>query len=100
MVTLNAHFDGKVIVPDEPLALKPNQKLRISIEPIETTDPDSAAGGKVDLSKLLGLGLKGPTNPNPRFPDEDSLWEGTTGNYLENGPNKLSMKKPAEKPTE
>ena len=40
MVTLNAHFDGKVIVPDEPLALKPNQRLRVSIEPIE---PDAAA---------------------------------------------------------
>lgn len=34
MVKLNAHFDGKVIVPDEPLSLPPNQKLRISIEPI------------------------------------------------------------------
>ena len=94
MVTLNAHFDGKVIVPDEPLALKPNQKVRISIEPIDMAP--AAAPRKVDLSKLLGLGLKGATNPNPRFPDEDSLWEGTTGNYLENGPNKPSMKKPIE----
>lgn len=34
MVTLNAHFDGKVIVPDEPLALKANQKVRISVEPL------------------------------------------------------------------
>lgn len=34
MVTLNAHFDGKVIVPDEPLELAPNQKVRISVEPI------------------------------------------------------------------
>jgi hypothetical protein len=34
MVTLNAHFDGKTIVPDEPLSLAPNQKLRITIEPI------------------------------------------------------------------
>ena len=36
MVTLNAHFDGKVIVPDEPLTLEPNQRLRVSIEPIES----------------------------------------------------------------
>ena len=35
MVRLNAHFDGKVIVPDEPLALKPNQRVRIQVEPIE-----------------------------------------------------------------
>lgn len=34
MVTLNAHFDGKTIVPDEPVSLTPNQKLRITIEPV------------------------------------------------------------------
>jgi hypothetical protein len=34
MVEFNAHFDGKVIVPDEPLALTPNQRLRIHVEPI------------------------------------------------------------------
>ena len=26
-LTVNAHFDGKVIVPDEPLDLRPNQAL-------------------------------------------------------------------------
>ena len=41
MVTLNAHFDGKVIVPDEPLALKPNQRVRIQVEPIEA-EPTAA----------------------------------------------------------
>lgn len=35
MAQLNAHFDGKVIVPDEPLALKPNQRVRIQVEPID-----------------------------------------------------------------
>ncbi len=39
MVTLNAHFDGKVFVPDEPLALKPNQRVRIQVEPIESPAP-------------------------------------------------------------
>lgn len=41
MVMLNAHFDGKVIVPDEPLALKPNQKLRISIETLDAAPSES-----------------------------------------------------------
>lgn len=77
----------------EPLALEPNQKIRISIEPIGSADPASdEPPRKADFSRLLGLGLKGPTNPNPRFPDEDSLWEGTTGNYLDNGPNKPGQK--------
>lgn len=32
MVTVSAHFDGKVIVPDEPLDLPPNQALIVQIE--------------------------------------------------------------------
>ena len=35
MVTLNAHFDGKTIVPDEPVSFPTNQKLRITIEAID-----------------------------------------------------------------
>lgn len=34
-MTVHAHFDGKVIVPDEPLNLRPNQALIVQIEPIE-----------------------------------------------------------------
>jgi hypothetical protein len=41
-VTVNAHFDGKVIVPDEPLDLRPNQALRIRIEPLEEKAEESA----------------------------------------------------------
>jgi hypothetical protein len=45
MVRVNVHFDGKVIIPDEPLDLPPNQPLVIRIEPCgagsETAD-DSA----------------------------------------------------------
>lgn len=37
MVKFNGHFDGKVIVPDEPVALTANQRFRISVEPIEST---------------------------------------------------------------
>ncbi|MDR3701331.1 MAG: hypothetical protein P4L56_16915 [Candidatus Sulfopaludibacter sp.] len=32
MVTVNAHFDGKVIVPDEPVDLPPNEALIVQIE--------------------------------------------------------------------
>lgn len=31
---VNAHFDGKVIVPDQPLNYQPNQALIVQIEPI------------------------------------------------------------------
>lgn len=49
MVKLNAHFDGKVIVPDEPVALKPNQRVRIQIEPIDQPPAQS------DSKRRLGL---------------------------------------------
>ena len=34
MIAINAHYDGKVIVPDEPLELPPNQALIVRIEPV------------------------------------------------------------------
>lgn len=36
MITVNAHFDGKVIVLDEPVGLRLNQPLRLSIEEVGT----------------------------------------------------------------
>lgn len=44
--TVNAHFDGTVIVPDEPLELAPGEKLRVTIEraPAETEQPRLRAG--------------------------------------------------------
>ena len=32
MIAINAHYDGKVIVPDEPVDLLPNQALVVRIE--------------------------------------------------------------------
>lgn len=39
---VNAHFDGKVIVPDEPLDLPPNQALIVQIEPLDGEMEESA----------------------------------------------------------
>ena len=35
-MTVSAHFDGKVIVPDEPLDLPPNQALILQIQAVST----------------------------------------------------------------
>lgn len=51
MVKLNAHFDGKVIVPDEPLALKPNQRVRIQVEPIDQPTPPSESKRRLGLQR-------------------------------------------------
>jgi hypothetical protein len=55
-MTVNAHFDGKVIVPDEPLDLRPNQALIVQIEPLEGATEESAlawiAANAVDSDAL------------------------------------------------
>ena len=33
-MTVSAHFDGRAIIPDEPLDLPPNQALIVRIEPV------------------------------------------------------------------
>ncbi len=38
MIVLKAHFDGKVLVPDEPRDLPVNQFVRIELEPIEPSN--------------------------------------------------------------
>jgi hypothetical protein len=45
MVTVSAHFDGKVIVPDEPLDLPPCQALIVQIERVggEVPPPEESA---------------------------------------------------------
>ena len=71
MVKLNAHFDGKVIIPDEPLALKPNQRIRVSIEPI---------GGDVEshrerIQSLRGIAKDGAAHLHDPGAHEDAYWE-------------------------
>ena len=43
MIVLRAHYDGKVLVPDEPLDLPVNQSVRIEVEPIEPSNTVSNA---------------------------------------------------------
>ena len=36
--TINAHFDGKVLVPDEPVQLPVNEPLRVSVQTASETE--------------------------------------------------------------
>ena len=59
-------FKWEVIVPEEPLALKPNQKLRIQIEPIEP------APKRTNFSEWISLA--GSPTGKPYDPaEEDAL---------------------------
>jgi hypothetical protein len=58
-VTVRPHFDGKVIVPDEPLDLAPNEPLILQIQPVNrknaSTEPsamDWIAANAVDSDAL------------------------------------------------
>lgn len=53
MVTLNAHFDGKVIVPDEPTGLPAGTRLRVTLEPLSPAG--SPGTGKLELPLLTGV---------------------------------------------
>ena len=55
-MTVHGHFDGRVIIPDEPLGLRPNQPVIVQIEPLEGEPGDSAlawiAANAVDSDAL------------------------------------------------
>jgi len=38
-MTVNAHFDGRAIIPDEPLDMPPNQALILQIERVGPREP-------------------------------------------------------------
>jgi hypothetical protein len=42
MQTISAHYDGKVIVPDEPVQFPVGQQLRITLESAEVASPPFA----------------------------------------------------------
>jgi hypothetical protein len=67
MVAIKGHFDGRVIVPDEPLNLPANQRLIVHVQPI--TDQFT------DFRSWIGLGKRAPENPRPRFSSHRDLWE-------------------------
>ena len=42
MFSIRGRFDGKVIVPDEPLDLPPDQALLVHLEPVPAAAPNAA----------------------------------------------------------
>jgi hypothetical protein len=61
-MTVNAHFDGRVIIPDEPLNLMPNQPLIVQIE---------LAGGRCGAAKEPALTwLAANAADSPAQPDD------------------------------
>ena len=59
MTTLRAHFDGNVLVPDEPVNLPIGCPLEVSVWPVK---PNKQS--KAPLSSLMELAAKFPVNPD------------------------------------
>lgn len=56
--TLEAVFDGKVILPDEPITLEPNTRVRVVIEAV----PQAPTKPVSFLRAARALKLKGPAD--------------------------------------
>lgn len=74
-MTVRAHFDGRVIVPDEPVDLPVNTPLDVEINPANGTQatPAETIRRRVKLPLIHGDG-KRIINPTPEELDA-SFWE-------------------------
>lgn len=52
MITLTAHFDGKVLIPDEPVNLPVDCALELHVEPVKKTVPSSNGKKSVEPGKI------------------------------------------------
>jgi len=56
-MTIKAHFDGKVLVPDEPVNLETNQKVEITIQPLTAQEEEKKyiTGEELAKSEIVGM---------------------------------------------
>jgi hypothetical protein len=63
----SAHFDGKVLVPDEPVTLPIGAKLEVRVEPANVQE-SAEVSVAAPLAALAALAGSQPANPN--LPDD------------------------------
>lgn len=73
MVTLNAHFDGKSIVLDDPVSppLRTGARLRLNIETVDES-PSPAASGFQPLNIDIAAEVSNAIALDPEFEIEES----------------------------
>ena len=66
MTVLKAHFDGKVLVPDEPVDLPVNCALEVHVQPVCATEPPSSPAPNAErpLPRLVEILKQYPANPD------------------------------------
>ncbi len=68
--TITAHFDGRDIVPDEPVQLRPGQPLRVQLELVPEASP-------APFSELLSLAADLPDAPTDLSEQHDHYLYGS-----------------------
>jgi predicted DNA-binding antitoxin AbrB/MazE fold protein len=53
--TFEATYDGKVLHPESPLVLKPNTRVRITVESVERSGSDEERGSFLRTARSLNL---------------------------------------------
>ena len=66
MTVLKAHFDGKVLVPDEPVDLPVNCALEVRVQAVSRAEPPPPVNTDADrpLAALLDILKEYPENPD------------------------------------
>jgi hypothetical protein len=78
-VRFRGHFDGKAIVLDEKVILRPNQRVTIEVEDAAGTPGEKqdssyrGTSGCTDFRQWVGLA--GDQVSQPRFADDHDLWK-------------------------
>jgi hypothetical protein len=77
MIALKAHYDGKVLVPDEPLDLPANQRVHILLMETDNSQTNRVepTSGRTDFSKWIGVAKNTFAEAHDPGADEDALWE-------------------------
>lgn len=74
MVTLDATFDGKAIVTDEPLGLPANTRVRVTVEDVTSTNSKTEFPPYSWLEVAANANLDGPTDLSENL--DDYLYHG------------------------
>ena len=73
MVRLNAHFDGNVIIPDEPTGLTAGTRLRVTLESIVEPSSEPAAANRFEpLNIQISPELSTAIAADPEFSIQES----------------------------
>lgn len=76
MTAIKAHFDGKVLVPDEPVDLPLNQPLRVFVAPLPSQTETSEAP-LLELAHALNQLPPNPASPTDGAEQHDHYLYGT-----------------------